>query len=361
MTFIAQELREIMAELGFETVEEMVGRVDCLDQREVDHSEARGLDLSAVLAEPVDHDPDEPQRTKTRPQTHEVDDHLDRELIAAAADAIERGEPVEVETAITNEDRAVGAMLSGRISEAHGEEGLADGTVACSLRGTAGQSFGAFLQSGVDLHLAGAANDYLGKGLSGGRIAVTTPADAGYDPAENVVVGNVALYGATGGEVYVNGVAGERFGVRNSGAKAVVEGVGDHGCEYMTGGVVAVLGETGKNFAAGMSGGVAYVYDADGTFAEKANTGMVSLDESLSARDEAVLRRLLENHVAYTGSDRAAELLANWDRAVSQFVTVMPEAYDRALSEEGREDVRNALPPRADDRESAGLVAGGAD
>ncbi len=361
MTFIARELRAVMADLGFETVEEMVGRVDCLDQRTVDHPKARGLDLSAVLAEPADPGPTDPRRTKTRPQTHEIDDHLDRDLLAAAGNAIERGDPVEVEASITNEDRAVGAMLSGRVSERHGEGGLPDGTIACSLRGTAGQSFGAFLQSGVDLSLVGAANDYLGKGLSGGRIAVTTPADAGYDPAENVVVGNVALYGATGGEVYVNGVAGERFGVRNSGAKAVVEGVGDHGCEYMTGGVVAVLGETGKNFAAGMSGGVAYVYDDDGAFAERANTGMVSLDESLSARDEAVLGRLLENHVAYTDSDRAAAVLADWDRAVSRFVKVMPEAYERAVSEEGREDVRNALPPRADDREGASLVAGGAD
>ncbi|WP_137283488.1 glutamate synthase large subunit [Halorussus salinisoli] len=357
MQFIAAELREIMAELGFETVEEMVGRVDCLEQRDTDHPKARRLDLDSVLAEPADHDPEGgPQRTKTREQTHGLDDHLDRDLLAAAGSAVEDAEPVEVETEIGNEDRAVGAMLSGRISEERGEAGLPDGTLSCSFRGTAGQSFGGFLQSGVDFHLEGAANDYLGKGLSGGRIAVSTPDSAAYDPTENVVVGNVALYGATGGEVYVNGVAGERFAVRNSGVKAVVEGVGDHGCEYMTGGIVAVLGETGKNFAAGMSGGVAYVRDESGDFRESVNEGMVSLDSSLSERDERVLRRLVENHAAYTDSERAAELLENWDAALSQFVKVMPEAYERAVTEEGREDVRNSPPPRASVREEGGRV-----
>jgi glutamate synthase (NADPH/NADH) large chain len=373
--FIATELREIMAELGFRTVEEMVGRVDCLEQRDTDHPKARGLDLSSVLAEPADHG-SEPQRTKTRKQTHETDDHLDRDLLAAGAEAaIEGSAPVELESDIDNEDRAVGAMLSGRISNAHGEAGLPDGSVSCSFRGTAGQSFGAFLQSGVDFHLSGAANDYLGKGLSGGRVAVSTPDSAAYDPAENVVAGNVALYGATGGELYVNGVVGERFAVRNSGAKAVVEGVGDHGCEYMTGGVVAVLGRTGKNFAAGMSGGVAYVLDdsvvpeeqrdGDGgtvgaeEFAESVNPGMVNLDADLSDRDERILRRLVENHAAYTDSDRAAELLANWDEALTRFVKVMPEAYERAVTEEGREDVRNSPPPKARVREESNQAVKG--
>jgi glutamate synthase (NADPH/NADH) large chain len=358
MRFIAAELREIMAALGFRTVEEMVGRVDCLEQRDTDHPKARGLDLSAVLA-----DPETGGRTRTREQTHEIDDHLDRDLLAAGAAAtIDDGDPVELETTIGNEDRAVGAMLSGRISDVHGEGGLPDGILTCSFRGTAGQSFGAFLQSGVDFHLSGAANDYLGKGLSGGRIAVSTPDSAAYDPTENVVVGNVALYGATGGEVYVNGVAGERFAVRNSGVKAVVESVGDHGCEYMTGGVVAVLGETGKNFAAGMSGGVAYVLDEGGEFADRMNTGMVRLDADLSGRDDRVLRRLVENHAAYTDSDRAAELLANWDEALTRFVKVMPEAYERAVTEEGREDVRNSPPPRAgaSEGEEAAAARGGA-
>jgi glutamate synthase (NADPH/NADH) large chain len=372
VTFIATELREIMAELGFRTVEEMVGRVDCLEQRETDHPRARGLDLSAVLADPeIDGDDRTEPRTKTREQTHEVGDGtadetrvLDHDLLdAGARAAIDEGTPVELDAEIGNEDRAVGAMLSGRISEARGEAGLPDGSVTCSFRGTAGQSFGAFLQSGVDFHLSGASNDYLGKGLSGGRIAVATPNAAAYDPIENVVAGNVALYGATGGELYVNGMAGERFAVRNSGAKAVVEGLGDHGCEYMTGGVVAVLGDTGKNFAAGMSGGVAYVLDEGvapegqrdgdggtvgaGPFRERVNHGMVGLEHSLSDRDERVLRRLVENHATYTDSDRAAELLANWDDALASFVKVMPEAYERAVTEEGREDVRNSLPPRA--------------
>ncbi|UPV99446.1 glutamate synthase large subunit [Halorussus gelatinilyticus] len=378
MTFVAQELREIMAELGFETIEGMVGRVECLHQRETDHPKARELDLSGIVADPVDYDPDEPRRTKTREQTHEIEDHLDRDLLALAQEAVEDADPAHVETDVGNEDRAVGAMLSGRISEIHGEGGLPTGTLSVDFRGTAGQSFGAFLQSGVDLHLTGAANDYLGKGLSGGRIAVSTPDSAAYDPTENVVVGNVALYGATGGEAYVNGVAGERFGVRNSGVKAVVEGVGDHGCEYMTGGVVAVLGETGRNFAAGMSGGVAYVLDgvapeeqrdgdgetvgASGDFAEKVNPGMVNLESSLSERDENVLRRLVENHAAYTDSERAAELLADWDAALSSFVKVMPEAYERAVTEEGRKDVRNSLPSQAWSREESGrVVQSGAD
>ncbi|WP_135851555.1 glutamate synthase large subunit [Halorussus salinus] len=362
MLFIAEELREIMAELGFETVEEMVGRVECLDQRETDHPKASELDLSGVVADPADYDPDDPQRTKTREQTHEIDDHLDRDLLAAAESAVEDADPAHVAADIGNEDRAVGAMLSGRISERHGEGGLPTGTLSVDFRGTAGQSFGAFLQSGVDFHLTGAANDYLGKGLSGGRIAVSTPDSAGYDPTENVVVGNVALYGATGGEAYVNGVAGERFGVRNSGVKAVVEGVGDHGCEYMTGGVVAVLGDTGRNFAAGMSGGVAYVLDEKGDFEERVNRGMVNLESSLSERDETVLRRLVENHAAYTDSERAAELLADWEAAVSSFVKVMPEAYERAVTEEGREDVRNSPPPEAWSHEESGrVVRSGAD
>ncbi|MFC4551701.1 MULTISPECIES: glutamate synthase large subunit [Halorussus] len=361
MTFIAQELREIMAELGFRTVEEMVGRVECLRQRDTDHPQARNLDLSSLLAEPVDHDPEAPQRTKTREQTHEIDDHLDRWLLESAGEAIEDGSPVTLETGVSNADRAVGAMLSNRVSTERGGEGLPDGTVSCRFTGTAGQSFGAFLAPGIDFHLAGAANDYLGKGLSGGRIAVATPPEAAYDPAENVVVGNVALYGATGGELYVNGRAGERFGVRNSGAKAVVEGVGDHGCEYMTGGVVAVLGDTGKNFAAGMSGGVAYVLDESGDFGEKANAEMVTLDSSLSERDERVLRRLVENHAAYTGSETAEALLADWEAALSRFVKVMPEAYERAVTEEGREDVRNSPPPRARVEEPVGVVQSGAD
>ncbi|WMT06205.1 glutamate synthase large subunit [Natrinema thermotolerans] len=340
MTFIAQELREIMAELGYETIDEMIGQVDALEQRDdVDHPKARNVDLSEVLA-----DPGSEVRRKIREQDHELEDQLDRDLIAAAADAIEDQEPVSLETEVTNVDRTVGAMLSNRITDRYGEPGLPEDTITVDAEGTAGQSFGAFLASGVSMHLDGSANDYVGKGLSGGKLTIRTPETAAYDPTENVSIGNVALYGATDGQLYVNGVAGERFAVRNSGAKAVVEGVGDHGCEYMTGGVVAVLGETGKNFAAGMSGGVAYVYDPDDEFEAKANTGMVSLHDELEEKDERMLRRLVENHVAYTGSERGELLLANWEHALEAFVKVMPEAYYEAITEQGSDDVRNELP-----------------
>src|SRR6056297_119181 len=282
MTFLAQELRELMAELGFETVDEMVGRVDVLDQRDdIEHPKAKNVDLSAVLAEPRGD-----QTRKTREQTHEIDEQLDWELIDAAEPAIDDGQAVHLESEISNADRAVGATLSNAVVSEYGGAGLPDDAISVDLQGTAGQSFGAFLSSGVSLHLTGTANDYVGKGLSGGKLTVSTPADAGYDPTENVAIGNVALYGATQGEAYVNGVAGERFAVRNSGVRAVVEGVGDHGCEYMTGGVVAVLGDTGRNFAAGMSGGIAYVFDADGEFENRLNTGMVALEDTLADRDE---------------------------------------------------------------------------
>ncbi|WP_114575828.1 glutamate synthase large subunit [Saliphagus sp. LR7] len=344
MTFIAGELREIMAELGFSSVEEMVGRVEVLEQRtDVDHPKARNVDLSAVLAEPAGE-----VRTKISEQDHELGDKLDRRLIEEAEAAIEDHEPVTLSAEVTNVDRTIGAMVSNRVTDRYGESGLPEGTLTVDLEGTAGQSFGAFLASGISMRLTGGANDYVGKGLSGGKLAVRTPDRAAYEAAENMAIGNVALYGATDGECYVNGVAGERFAVRNSGAKAVVEGVGDHGCEYMTGGVVAVLGETGKNFAAGMSGGVAYVYDPDGTFPDRTNTGMVTLHEDLDETDEAMLRRLVENHAAYTGSDRADALLAEWETELESFVKVMPDAYHDAISEEGRDDVRELLPGSAE-------------
>jgi glutamate synthase (NADPH/NADH) large chain len=342
MTFIAQELREIMADLGFETVDEMIGRVELLSQREdVDHPKARNLDLSAVLA-----DPDGDQRRKTREQTHEIDEQLDHDLIETARPALDAGEPVAVDAEISNVDRAVGAMLSNRVSNEYGGEGLPENTIDVDLHGTAGQSFGAFLADGVTMRLTGGANDYVGKGLSGGKIVVETPADAPYEPEKNSLIGNVALYGATQGEIYVNGQAGERFAVRNSGVKAVVESVGDHGCEYMTGGVVAVLGDTGKNFAAGMSGGVAYVLDREGDFEEKVNRGMVSLEHELDERDRRMLRRLVENHVAYTDSDRAEYVLEHWEEELEHVVKVMPDPYAGVL-EDGAEDVREDLPSSA--------------
>ena len=356
MTFIAQELREIMADLGFESLEEMIGRVDALEQRDdVEQDRARKLDLSAVLAEPAGD-----QRYKTEPQTHEIDDALDWDLIEEAEAAIESGEPVHIDRDISTVNRAVGATLSNEISKRHGTDGLPEDTVRIDFGGTAGQSFGAFLQDGVTMGLTGTANDYVGKGLSGGKLVLNTPNDAPYEPEENILVGNVALYGATQGEAYINGMAGERFGVRNSGVKAVVESVGDHGCEYMTGGVVACLGRTGKNFAAGMSGGVAYVLDRDGDFEETVNYGMVSTTDELDHRDRTMLRRLVENHVAHTDSDRGEYILDNWEEELAKFVKVMPDAYADIIDEREEADVRTDLPesvtPTADS-ERPGHVA----
>jgi len=362
MTFMAEELREIMAELGFRTVDEMVGQVDVLRQRtDVENPKAKKVDLSGVLAEPDR--PDGVDRYKTQPQTHEVDEQLDWAILEEAEAAIERGEPVTVDLDVDNADRAVGATLSNRISRQYGTDGLPADTITARLSGTAGQSFGAFLQDGVTMDLVGAANDYVGKGLSGGKLIVRTPPEAPYEASENVLIGNVALYGATQGEAYVNGVAGERFAVRNSGVKGVVEAVGDHGCEYMTGGAIVVLGETGKNFAAGMSGGVAYVYDPDGDFAERANTGMVTLYDDLDESDRAMVTRLVENHATYTDSDRARDLLADWDAELERFTKVMPDAYAAVIADRERDDVRSELPDPAEPRASGagGTIHGQAD
>ena len=349
MTFIAQELREIMADLGFETIDEMVGQIDVLRQRDdVSQEKAKKLDLSAVLAEPEA--PAGVDRYKTQSQTHDVDEQLDWELLDAAEDAIENGEPVTVDMDIDNVDRAVGATLSSRISREYGTEGMPEDTLTVRFDGTAGQSFGAFLQGGVTMDLVGTANDYVGKGLSGGKLIVRTPENATYEASDNIIAGNVALYGATQGEAYINGLVGERFGVRNSGVKGVVEGVGDHGCEYMTGGAIVVLGETGKNFAAGMSGGVAYVYDPDDSFEDRANTGMVTLIGGLDSKDRDMITRLVENHAAYTDSERAQELLEDWDEQVENFTKVMPDAYAEVIAERDRDDVRNQLPEAADAR-----------
>ena len=354
MTFIAQELREIMAELGFRSVEEMIGRVDALKQRDdVEQEKAKKLDLSAILAEPPGDD-----RYKTEPQTHEIDDAIDWELIDEAESAIETGEPVHIDRDISTVNRAVGATLSNRISKDNGIDGLAEDTIRIDFGGTAGQSFGAFLQSGVTMSLTGTANDYVGKGLSGGKLVLNTPNDAPYEPERNILIGNVALYGATQGQAYINGMAGERFGVRNSGVKAVVESVGDHGCEYMTGGVVACLGGTGKNFAAGMSGGVAYVLDRDGDFEEKVNYGMVSTTDELDHKDRSMLRRLIENHVAHTDSDRGEYVLDNWDEELEKFVKVMPDAYADIIEERKEADVRTEL-PESETPSAGGEQAGG--
>jgi len=346
MTFIAAELRELMAELGFRTVDEMVGRPELLRQRtDIEQEKASKLDLSSVLVTPER--PEGVDRYKTREQTHNLEDRIDWELIERAEPAIERGEPVTIDMDISNVDRTVGATLSNRISQEYGVEGLPEDTITARFSGTAGQSFGAFLQDGVTMDLVGSANDYVGKGLSGGKLVVRTPQNAGYEASENIVAGNVALYGATQGECYVNGAAGERFAVRNSGVKGVVESVGDHGCEYMTGGAIAVLGDVGKNFAAGMSGGVAYVYDPEDTLEDRANTGMVTVSDELEESDRAMLTRLVENHADYTDSERAAQLLANWETEIEQFTRVMPDAYAEVIADRSRADVRTELPEAA--------------
>ncbi|MFB0612118.1 glutamate synthase large subunit [Aurantiacibacter sp. 219JJ12-13] len=357
--FVAEELRQIMAEMGFRRVEEMIGRVDHIDmKRAIRHWKADGVDLSKLLHK-VELSPDVPLWHQMD-QQHGLEAALDNTLIEDCRSAIETGEAVQLEYPIRNLNRTAGAMLSGRIAEAHGHKGLPVDTIRINFTGTAGQSFAAWLAHGVTLDLVGDANDYVGKGLSGGRVIVRQPQGVERDPTNNIIVGNTCLYGAISGEAYFCGVAGERFAVRNSGAVAVVEGTGDHGCEYMTGGVVAVLGATGRNFAAGMSGGIAYVYDPDGTFESRCNMAQVDLESIDTAardpegtglpqqrpstvddlgmgdplyHDAARLKILLERHKLHTGSARASELLADWDNAVKAFRKVMPKDYARALKQ----------------------------
>ncbi|HXJ32880.1 MAG TPA: glutamate synthase large subunit [Candidatus Eisenbacteria bacterium] len=330
MMFLAEELREVMAELGFRTVADMVGRVDALDVRDVsEHWKARGVDLSAIL-----HKPDVPPEVAIRcvtTQDHGLEKALDRTLIARAAPALERREKVTLDLPITNRNRTACTMLSAEVSRRHGAEGLPPDTIRLKFTGSAGQSFCAWLAPGIAVELEGDANDYFAKGISAGRVVVYPPKRASFVAEDNIIVGNVSLYGATGGEVFLRGQAGERFCVRNSGATAVVEGVGDHGCEYMTKGTVVVLGKTGRNFAAGMSGGVAYVLDEDGTFEGHCNKGMVGLDP-LTAQDERTLRELVERHGALTGSAVAARILGEWDRVRTRFVKVMPTDYKAVLA-----------------------------
>jgi len=333
--FVAEEVREHLAALGFRTLEEAVGRVDRLDVRAaVDHWKAAGLDLSGVLA-PPDAPPDAPRR-RVQAQDHALERALDHRFLDACEPALEHGTPVAVTLPICNRDRSVGTLLGSEISRRRGPAGLPDDTVRLTFRGSAGQSFGAFLPRGVTMVLIGDANDYVGKGLSGGRLVLVPPEGSPFRAEEEVIAGNVALYGATSGEAFVRGQAGERFCVRNSGALAVVEGVGDHGCEYMTGGRVVVLGPTGRNFAAGMSGGVAFVYDPGATFTGRVNRGLVDL-EPLCEPDGAWLRAVVERHLRETGSTVAQEMLATWDRACGRVVTVMPRDYRRVLEAARRE------------------------
>jgi glutamate synthase (NADPH/NADH) large chain len=358
--FVAEEVRELMAEMGYRTFDEMIGQMQMLDAHTlVDHWKARGLDFSKLFMKP-----DVPASValfNCERQDHKIHDIIDRKLIAQSQAALESGTPVRMEFTIRNVDRTVGAMLSGEIAKRYDHEGLPADTIVAKFKGTAGQSFGAFLARGVTFELEGDANDYVGKGLSGGRIVVRPPAHSAIVPEESIIIGNTVLYGAVEGECFFRGVAGERFAVRNSGAVAVIEGAGDHCCEYMTGGVVVVLGPTGRNFAAGMSGGIAYVLDDDDTFASRCNMAMVALEpmpgeedinskifhhardleahgmvdimSDMSRFDGHRLHHLIARHARFTGSVIAAEILSDWKTWYPKFRKVMPVEYRRALNE----------------------------
>ncbi len=341
--FIAEELREIMAQLGFRTLADMIGHSELLDMQDaIDHWKARGLDLSNIL-----YKPDVPKRIATHcvtTQDHGLEDVLDHQLIESCRGAIGHQAAIDLKLPIQNTDRTVGAMLSGEIARRYGNAGLPEDTIRIKFTGSAGQSFGAFLAHGVTLTLEGDANDYVGKGLSGGKLVIYPPTQATFVPEENILIGNTVLYGATSGEAYFRGVAGERFAVRNSGAHAVVEGVGDHGCEYMTGGVAVILGKTGRNFAAGMSGGIAFVLDEEGVFPSLCNRTMVDLEPVVKAQDIDLLQTLVENHRRLTGSAPAHYVLENWVSLLPKFVKVMPVDYRRVLEQMEREQAAQAEP-----------------
>jgi glutamate synthase domain-containing protein 2/glutamate synthase domain-containing protein 1/glutamate synthase domain-containing protein 3 len=334
--FLAEEVRELMAELGFRTVDQMIGRADCLDvERAVHHWKAKGLDLAPLLHQP--NLPDTVARRRVRAQDHGIESTLDNDLIRAAMPALEQKSRVDLTAYIRNADRTVGTMLGYEVTRRHGSSGLPADTIRITFTGSAGQSFGAFVPAGMTMKLVGDANDGFGKGLSGGRLIVFPPVLSAFKSQENIVIGNVAFYGATSGEGYVRGVAGERFCVRNSGATVVVEGVGDHGCEYMTGGRVVVLGRTGRNFAAGMSGGIAYVLDLDGKFERRCNREMVDLEPLVDADDIDFLRVAIVKHLTYTGSRYAEGLLSDFASVRRQVVKVMPREYKRALADQARQ------------------------
>jgi glutamate synthase (NADPH/NADH) large chain/glutamate synthase (ferredoxin) len=330
--FLAEEVRKYMAELGVRNFEDLVGRTDLLEPDEaIEHWKAKGVDLSGLLAAP-DAAPEIPRR-RVRPQDPVLDDHRDHDFIERARPALEDGERVVIDDArVKNANRCVGGLLSGEIARRHGAEGLPDDTIVINAHGHGGQSFGGWLMRGVTIQLDGDANDYTGKGMSGGVLAVRPPEGTTFVPEENVVIGNTVLYGATAGRAFFRGLAGERFGVRNSGVSAVVEGVGDHGCEYMTGGRVVVLGPTGRNFAAGMSGGIAYVLDRDGSFESHCNMELVELEE-LEDDDFDTVRELVTEHVERTGSTVGQKTLDEWDDLRGTWVRVMPIDYKRALRE----------------------------
>jgi glutamate synthase (NADPH/NADH) large chain len=330
---VAEEARSIMARLGFRTINEMIGRVDALEmQKVINHWKADGIDLSSILT-PIEKPHENVGTYCTQAQDHGLEYALDNKLLELAKPAIERGEKVKIELPIINTNRTVGAILSHNLAKAHGAELLAEDTVNIKFNGSAGQSFGAFLAKGVTIELEGDANDYVGKGLSGGKLTIYPPKVSTFKPEENIIIGNVCLYGATSGKAFFRGLAAERFCVRNSGAQAVIEGVGDHGCEYMTGGRAVILGPTGRNFAAGMSGGVAYVWDPNNEFAPNCNMEMVELEKVEDVGDIEELKVLIAEHAERTGSTVAAEVLASWSVTLGQFVKVMPTDYKRVLLE----------------------------
>jgi glutamate synthase (ferredoxin) len=334
--FLAEEVRDYMSLLGFRTIDEMVGRIDRLDVRQaVDHWKAKGLDFSAILQMPKV--PAHIAIHHIQEQDHGLAGCLDEQLLEICRPTLEHKKPAQATLTIHNCNRTVGAILSSEITRLHGPDALDENTIQLKFHGSAGQSFGAFAVKGVTLRLEGDANDYLGKGLSGGRIIVVPPVDSTFIPEENMLIGNVALYGATNGEGFFRGMAGERFCVRNSGAHVVVEGVGDHGCEYMTGGRAVILGPTGRNFAAGMSGGIAYVLDGGKNFEKHCNRDMVDLETLTDQEDMTTVRELVEKHVQYTGSIVGRRVLDHWKELIPTFVKVMPRDYRRALEEMKKE------------------------
>jgi glutamate synthase (NADPH) large chain len=341
--FIAQETREIMAELGIRKFEDLIGRVELLDSEDVvDHWKLKGIDYTKIL-----YKPDVPETVAIRHVTSQdhtnVHDVLDKEIIEKAKPALENEEKVQLEFPIGNTDRTVGAQLSYQISKKHGEAGLQDDSIYIKFNGSAGQSFGAFLAPGITFELSGDANDYVGKSLSGGNVIIYPPAESTIVPEENIIAGNVLLYGATAGKVYMRGVVGERFAVRNSGAQAVVEGVGDHACEYMTGGLVVVLGGTGRNFAAGMSGGISYVWDKNKDFEVNCNLGLVDLEPVEEEEDIEILKGMVQDHLQYTKSTVAQDVLDRWEEVLPQFVKVYPRDYRRVLEERKKKRMEESL------------------
>jgi glutamate synthase (NADPH/NADH) large chain len=341
-TFLAEEVRELLAELGYRKMDDIIGRFDLLERNpDVNHWKIKNLDLSALLTLPSE-SADNAMHCSAF-QDPKTDHILDRELIAEAEKALTEKQPVVIEHPIHNTDRTTGAMLSGKIATMYGSEGLPDGTIKCRFKGSAGQSFGAFLTPGVELYLEGDSNDYLGKGLSGGRIIVVPPAGSIFESDKNIIIGNTVLYGATRGEIYISGVAGERFGVRNSGANAVVEGVGNHCCEYMTGGRVVVLGTTGSNFAAGMSGGIAYVYNENGDFDFYCNMGMVELSLVEDYGDVNELTELISRHYQFTKSKKARMILDDLYKYIPKFIKVIPYDFKKVLQEQKLEEIRKKI------------------